>query len=1043
VGTSKCLGHALNLLNTCTPKNRCFQFELSATVFGLHLALERANFMYDNNNPIDGQFSSTRGNLAPSSKSNPCPVCGRTKDGDCRISHDGKMVLCHQNFEHSKTQQPNLWHFNGSTSDGRCGIYVFKEESESIQPVTRKPRAKKKGLLPVPIPFGAKLLRLPAPGQSPQPEQLAKDAPKRIRRDAVQITYEYSPTQGVVRYQWPDATNPKGYDKTFSQFHIDPDGKKVWTKGDTRWSAYRIGEVVELLKTIPNSEPIIILMPEGELNVDLARSISVAALTLQGSNWSDPETQKMLEALQATGKNVSLAVIRDNDDTGIKKGKGVGLVARHIQFPCIVIDPRILYPDIPEKGDIREILEAIGPDEFLKRLELEIASQAVVTAAIEEKRTPQQESSLDNSSDSKDSIPPAENNALRSDDKLIQDYNKISAFFGNRIRLNKLSKRIEIDGQPISIGRAKIQLATKYGILARSAREDLQDILMELAEQNEYSPIEEYLLSLPQPESAAILDNLAERYFGAALPIYQSFVRKTLISAVARALSPGCKVDTALILQGAQGFLKSAFLKTLAGGIYFDDSLGAVSDKDERLKMHRAWFVEWSELETVFSRRDVSATKAFLSSAVDMLRPPYHRDTQDFPRASIIVGSTNKDEFLSDETGNRRFWVVPVKKKIDVELLTQERDAIWAAAVLAYKSGENWWLTSEEDAFLAQANQGWQATDVWEVAILNYLHDKSTCTTSDLLTKAIGLELAKQSRGEQMRVSNILRRNSWTRVRKQIGTKREWLWEKVGQEVGQDLKPLPIDVLSDTRKEVEQKVGQEVGQNLKPLPARVSDEAALPALPFSSKFLKKQKNSVLDESADSLTNAISENFERFGVGGRAGRAAHIKTSETPTLQGLKSALPPALPHNSPKVGQEVETSETPTVQGLESALPPALPPEVTPEEFAEQIRKAITNFDQALAIQVWDGLKAKAKRKLREEVKSHLTPRESENFKILVMVGFLLDMQVKYVGDTQYAQQYEGMVLEVYGMDEYAQITCRKPDGYLTTRMKPEELEKL
>jgi CRISPR-associated protein Cmr3 len=113
-----------------------------------------------------------------------------------------------------------------------------------------------------------------------------------------------------------------------------------------------------------------------------------------------------------------------------------------------------------------------------------------------------------------------------------------------------------------------------------------------------------------------------------------------------------------------------------------------------------------------------------------------------------------------------------------------------------------------------------------------------------------------------------------------------------------------------------------------------------------------------------------------------------------------------------------------------------------PAEFAEQIRKAVTSCDRPLAIQVWDGLKAKAKRKLREEVKTHLTARESENFKILVTVGFLLDMQVKYVGDPQYAQQYEG-VLEVYGMDEYGQITCRKPDGYLTTRMKPEELEKL
>src|SRR4028119_1316749 len=332
--------------------------------------------MYDNNNPPDGQFSSTRGNLAPSSKSNPCPVCGRNKDGDCRISHDGKMVLCHQNFDHSKTQQPDLWHFNGSTSDGRCGIYIFKEESESIQPVARKPRAKKKEFLPVPIPLGAKLLRLPAPRQSPQPEQLAKDAPKRIRRDAVQITYEYSPNQGVVRYQWPDATNPKGYDKTFSQFHIDPDGKKVWTKGDARWPAYRIDEVIEVLKTVPDGEPIVIPILEGEHNEEIARRIRLAAITLQGSNWGDPEIQKMLEALRATGKNVSIAKLRDNDDRGIEKGQSVSLVARHIQFPCLVIDPAAMWADIPEKGDIQQFLEAMEVDEFLIRLQAEITKAA-------------------------------------------------------------------------------------------------------------------------------------------------------------------------------------------------------------------------------------------------------------------------------------------------------------------------------------------------------------------------------------------------------------------------------------------------------------------------------------------------------------------------------------------------------------------------------------------------------------------------------------------------------------------------------------------
>jgi putative DNA primase/helicase len=117
-------------------------------------------------------------------------------------------------------------------------------------------------------------------------------------------------------------------------------------------------------------------MLEGENNVEIARGIRLAALTLQGSNWGDPEIQKMLEALQATDKNVSIAVIGDNDDTGIKKGKSVWLVARHLQFPCLIIDPLAIDADIPEKGDIREFLEVMEADEFLIRVEAEIFKAA-------------------------------------------------------------------------------------------------------------------------------------------------------------------------------------------------------------------------------------------------------------------------------------------------------------------------------------------------------------------------------------------------------------------------------------------------------------------------------------------------------------------------------------------------------------------------------------------------------------------------------------------------------------------------------------------
>ena len=279
-----------------------------------------------------------------------------------------------------KTGQYKCWSGDCSSADIREAIRPLAEflaqcKGERPARQARKPKAKKKEYPPAPVPLGAKLLRLPAPGKSPHVER-PKYFPQGVPHNAAQITYSYSSTQKVLRFEWPAPNTLKGRDKTYRQVHIDPKGKEVWSKGDARWPAYRIDEVVELLKTVPDGEPIIIFLVEGEPNVELARGIGIAALSLQGSNWSDSEAQKMLEALRATGKNISIAMLRDNDDAGIKKAKGVWLVARHIQFPCIVIDPRVIYPDIPEKGDIREILEALGSDEFLSRMNSEIASRA-------------------------------------------------------------------------------------------------------------------------------------------------------------------------------------------------------------------------------------------------------------------------------------------------------------------------------------------------------------------------------------------------------------------------------------------------------------------------------------------------------------------------------------------------------------------------------------------------------------------------------------------------------------------------------------------
>lgn len=181
-------------------------------------------------------------------------------------------------------------------------------------------------------------------------------------------------------------------------------------------------------------------------------------------------------------------------------------------------------------------------------------------------------------------------------------------------------------------------------------------------------------------------------------------------------------------------------------------------------------------MESVFKRRDLASVKAFLTCSRDYIRPPYGRSVQAFDRPSIIVGTTNSDEFLGDSTGNRRFWVIPVQKGIDLHQLQQERDRIWAAVVTLYKAGEQWWLSQKEEELSAALLTEYQIVDPWQEAIAEFIAELTITTTEELLQKCIRLDLDKQGREAQMRIANILKAMGWTRERRSVDGKRKWIW---------------------------------------------------------------------------------------------------------------------------------------------------------------------------------------------------------------------------------------------------------------------------
>lgn len=352
------------------------------------------------------------------------------------------------------------------------------------------------------------------------------------------------------------------------------------------------------------------------------------------------------------------------------------------------------------------------------------------------------------------------------DPKWLKEYRLLEDKFSDRLRFNELSKAVELDGEPFDASMAKLQLGIHHNTKLKGNREDLTDSVVMLAQQNSYSPVGEYLHSVHQQygDSTDILEGLASRHLGTTDPIHEALLRRFLIAAVARAIAPGCKHDCALILQGPQGYGKSTFFKLLASEQWFDDSLGSASDKDEKLKLHRSWIVEWAELETVFRRRDVSQVKAFMSSAVDILRPPYGRSIETLKRPSVIVGTTNQDQFLADTTGNRRFWVIPITQRLDLAQLQEERDHIWAAAVTLYQSGETWWLNEEENKAVDSDRKQYEDTHPWFEPIQLYVGGLNEISTTALLTHGLGIDVSKQSNGDKKKLAGVMQKLGWEKT---------------------------------------------------------------------------------------------------------------------------------------------------------------------------------------------------------------------------------------------------------------------------------------
>lgn len=380
--------------------------------------------------------------------------------------------------------------------------------------------------------------------------------------------------------------------------------------------------------------------------------------------------------------------------------------------------------------------------------------------------------------------------------------------WAGRLAFDEMSRMPLLDGreieEPVGMLPIREQVETQWDMTVGA--QQLTESVLLVAHEHKFHPVRRYLSGL-RWDGKPRIDRIVKEILRIdnEQPLDSIYVRMMLIASVRRIMTPGTKVDTTFVLQGPQGAKKSTFFRLLSHP-WFSDTHMEITDRDGKMQLAAAWIYEWGEIEKITTLKHGAYVKSFLSSSEDTVRLPYARSVSRIPRHTIIVGTTNEEQFLTDNTGDRRYWVVKVTNPIDADKLRQWRDQIWAEAMTVAAQGESaepHFLNAEQESTRAKANEQFRTSEMWEDVVVKWLAEQKTLcglyTLDEIFKYALNIEAKDVSGSDERRMAKILRSLGFTGTTDKVTFFRSakrlrlrgWLTPPHGPWVN-DLNPRPV-----------------------------------------------------------------------------------------------------------------------------------------------------------------------------------------------------------------------------------------------------------
>lgn len=410
----------------------------------------------------------------------------------------------------------------------------------------------------------------------------------------------------------------------------------------------------------------VVYIVEGEKDVETLEKMGLTATTSpHGANtkWNKDYNKYFI--------NKTVIILSDNDIPGEKHAQEIAEILIDVAKSVYLIPSKVIYSDLKQKGDISDIVDVVGLEQASDMLSLAIEKAKPYT----KKYAPQYDDTGILTVHNLKEFLKAYNVSVKYNEISHEvEYNRINEKATSLLDAIKLRGNISANigtwiFDALKSSKAPIKnyninhIYTTLEAIANMPESSYNPVL-ELIEATKWDGIDylEQVYNMFKIDKTDILSrSLFKRWFMQCIcGLHNSDSNKPFA------------LDLVLVFKGKQGVGKTRFLEKIAlDGEYFAEGASVdVDNKDIVKRITSVWICELGEIGSTL-KRDVNKIKAFITLTWDEYRTPYARKSCKYQRGTSFCATTNDEQFLVDETGNRRWGVVPLKDDLKIDYVTQ------------------------------------------------------------------------------------------------------------------------------------------------------------------------------------------------------------------------------------------------------------------------------------------------------------------------------------------------------------------------------------